>query len=266
MLLSLNRMGPGRFGLYAIGILVAAFLLLPIVFIAALSFGSSRWLAFPPPGWTLQWYEEFFADSRWIDAILVSIRVGAAVMAASILLGLPASFALVRGRFRGRELLRAFFIGPMIVPLIILAIALYGLFLRIGLNGTFIGFVAGHLVIALPFSIICISNALESFDESIEKAAIICGATPAQAIWRITLPSIRMGIFAGALFSFLASWDEVVVGIFMASPDMQTLPVRMWNTLRNDLSPVIAAVSTLLILVTIAILAVVMLVQKKRAR
>jgi putative spermidine/putrescine transport system permease protein len=266
MLLSLNRMGPGRFGLYAIGLLVMTFLLLPILFIAALSFGSSRWLAFPPPGWTLQWYQELFADPRWIDAILLSIRVGLAVTVMSIALGLPASFALVRGRFRGRELLRAFFIGPMIVPLIILAIALYGLFLRIGLSGTFIGFAAGHLVIALPFSIICISNALESFDESIEKAAVICGASPAQAIWRITLPSIRMGIFAGALFSFLASWDEVVVGIFMASPEMQTLPVRMWNTLRNDLSPVIAAVSTLLIGLTLLVLAAVMILQRKRGR
>jgi putative spermidine/putrescine transport system permease protein len=264
MLLSLDRMGPGRFGLYAIALLVMAFLLLPILFIAALSFGSSRWLAFPPPGWTLEWYREFFADPRWIDAFLVSFQVGLAVMAMSILLGLPASFALVRGRFLGREWLRAFFIGPMIVPLIILAIALYALFLKIGLNGTFVGFVAGHLVIALPFSIICISNALEGFDEAIEKAAVICGASPPQAIWRITLPSIRMGIFAGALFSFLASWDEVVVGIFMASPEMQTLPVRMWNTLRNDLSPVIAAVSTLLIALTLVILAIAMALQRKR--
>lgn len=266
MLLSLNRMGPGRFALYGINLLVMAFLLLPIAFIAALSLGSSRWLAFPPPGWTLQWYREFFADSRWLDAILVSGEVGLVVTVLSIALGLPASFALVRGQFAGRELLRAFFIGPMIVPLIILAIALYALFLEIGLNGTFIGFVAGHLVIALPFSIICISNALEGFDESIEKAAVICGASPSRAIWRITLPSIRMGIFAGALFSFLASWDEVVVGIFMASPQMQTLPVRMWNTLRNDLSPVIAAASTLLIGLTIVILAIAMAVQKRRSR
>ncbi len=266
MLLSPNRMGGGRFVLYTIGALVMAFLLLPIIFIAALSFGDSRWLQFPPPGWTLQWYRDVLYDPRWIDSILVSAKVGLVVMVLAVLLGLPASFAVVRGRFFGREVLRAFFISPMIVPLVILAIALYGFFLRVGVNGSFLGFVAGHLVIALPFSIICISNALETFDESIERAAVICGASPAQAIWRITLPSIRSGILAGALFSFLASWDEVVIGIFLASPELQTLPVRMWSTLRNDLTPVVAAVSTLLIAMTIVILAVVAIIRRDRAR
>jgi putative spermidine/putrescine transport system permease protein len=107
---------------------------------------------------------------------------------------------------------------------------------------------------------------LESFDESIEKAAVICGASPIQAVWRITVPSISLGIFAGALFSFLASWDEVVVGIFMASPSLQTLPVKMWTTLRLDLSPVIAAASTLLIVLTIAVMGVAALFQRRYAR
>src|SRR3954467_11238392 len=109
MLLSLDRMGPGRFVLYGTGILMATFLLLPVVFIALLSFGSSQWLQFPPPSWTLRWYGDFFADPRWITAILTSLKVGVMVMILSVALGLPASFALVRGRFYGRTLLRAFF-------------------------------------------------------------------------------------------------------------------------------------------------------------
>lgn len=266
MLLSLDRMGPGRFVLYGIGLAVAAFLLLPIVFIGVLSFGSSKWLQFPPPDWTLKWYVEFFADPRWIRAIWTSLKIGLAVMALSVALALPASFALVRGRFRGRGLLRAFFVSPMIVPLVIVAIALYALSLRIGLNGTFLGFVAAHLILALPFAVICITNALEGFDESMEQAAVICGATPLQAIWRITVPSIRLGIFAGAIFSFLASWDEVVVAIFMASPAMQTLPVRMWSALRLDLSPVMAAASTMLILLTVAVLGTVALLRRRQGR
>lgn len=266
MLLSLHRMGSGRFVLYGIGLAVAAFLLLPIVFIGALSFGSSKWLQFPPPDWTIKWYVEFFADPRWIQAIWTSFKIGIAVTVLSVALALPASFALVRGRFRGRGLLRAFFISPMIVPLVIIAIALYALSLRIGLNGSFLGFVVAHLILALPFAMICITNALEGFDESMEKAAIVCGATPLQAIWRITIPSIRLGIFAGAIFSFLASWDEVVVAIFMASPTMQTLPVRMWSALRLDLSPVMAAASTMLILLTVVVLGTVALLRRRQAR
>jgi putative spermidine/putrescine transport system permease protein len=266
MLLTLNRMGPGRYALYAIGALVAIFLAFPIVFIALLSFGSSQWLQFPPPGWTLKWYQALFADPRWLAAIGTSLKVGVTVMTLSVLLGLPASFALVRGNFRGRLALRAFFTSPMIVPVVIVAIALYAFALKFDLNGTFGAFVAAHLILALPFSIICILNSLEGFDESIEKAAIVCGATRLEAIFRVTLPSIRLGILSGALFSFLVSWDEVVLGIFMASPTLQTLPVKMWSTLRQDLSPVIAAVSTLLIVLTIAVMAVAALLRRRQSR
>lgn len=266
MLLSLNRMGPGRYALYAIGIFAALFLITPVIFIAALSFGDSQWLRFPPPGWTFRWYEELLADPRWFDAFLTSLKIALCVMVLSVALGLPASIALVRGRFPGRGLLRAFFISPMIVPLVILAIALYSLFLRAHISGTFLGFVAGHLIVAFPFAVICISNSLESFDASIEKAATICGATPLQVQWRITLPSIKLGIFAAALFSFLASWDEVVISIFMASPTLQTLPVRMWSALRLDLTPVIAAVSTLLIALTILVLGTAALLRRYYAR
>jgi putative spermidine/putrescine transport system permease protein len=266
MILTLNRMGPGRFVLYGIGIAVALFLLLPVVFIALLSFGSSQWLQFPPPGWTLKWYQALFDDPRWIGSMWNSLKVGVCVMVLSVALGLPAAFALVRGRFPGRAVLHAFFISPMIVPVIILAIALYSLVLRLGLNGTFVAFVAAHLILALPFSIICIVNALEGFDQSVEKAAIVCGATRLQAIRRVTLPAIRLGILSGALFSFLVSWDEVVLSIFMASPGMQTLPVKMWTTLRQDLTPVIAAVSTLLIVLTIAVMLVAAFLRRRFAR
>lgn len=266
MILTLNRMGSGRFVLYAIAAGTAIFLMLPVVFIAFLSFGSSQWLQFPPPGWTLKWYGALFADPRWIEAMLNSLKVGSCVMAFSVVLGLPAAFAIVRGRFAGRAALHAFFISPMIVPVIILAIALYALVLKLGLNGTFLAFVAAHLILALPFSVICIVNSLEGFDVSVEKAAIICGATRFQAIRRVTLPAIRLGILSGALFSFLVSWDEVVLSIFMASPGMQTLPVKMWTTLRQDLTPVIAAVSTLLIVMTIAVMLVAAFLRRRAAR
>ncbi|RDE08593.1 ABC transporter permease [Pelagibacterium lacus] len=262
MLLDFGKLGSWKWILIAICTLTALFLLLPIVFIIALSFGSSRWLAFPPPGWTLRWYEELFADPRWIQSALTSAKIAIIVTILSVALGLLASFALVRGRFRGRAVLRAFFLTPMVLPVVILAVALYAGFLRLGINGTLTGFVIAHLIVALPFSIINISAALETFDPAIEDAAVLCGASPWEARYRVTLPAISHGLFSAAIFSFLISWDEVVLAIFMASPTLQTLPVRVWTTLRQDLTPVIAAVSTLFVVLTIVLMVATALIRK----
>jgi putative spermidine/putrescine transport system permease protein len=266
MLLDYNRLGWLRAALAGFTALVAAFLLLPVVFIILLSFGSSRWLAFPPPGWTLKWYQELLADPAWIDAALTSAKIAAMAAILSVLIGLLASFSLVRGEFRGRQLLRGLLLTPMVLPVVVFAIAIYAFFLRIGLAGTTIGFVIAHTILALPFAIIPIATALEGFDKSIEDAAIVCGASPLQARLRITLPSIRIGIFSAAIFSFLASWDEVVVAIFMASPTLQTLPVKIWGSLRADLSPVVAAASSLLVGLTLTLMIVTALLRRKLSR
>ncbi|MGP9790335.1 ABC transporter permease [Roseinatronobacter sp. NSM] len=266
MLLDFDKLGAWRWGLYAITLLLSLFLLLPIIFIVALSFGDSRWLIFPPPGWTLRWYQDLFADPRWIMSALVSAKIGVIVMIASVVLGFLASLALVRGEFRGRAVLRAFFLTPMVLPVIILAVALYAFFLRLGINGTLLGFVLAHLIVALPFSIITISSALETFDPAIEDAAILCGASPWEARLRVTVPGISHGLFSAAVFSFLISWDEVVLAIFMASPTLQTLPVRIWTTLRQDLTPVIAAASSLLVGLTILLMILVVLIRKGTKR
>jgi putative spermidine/putrescine transport system permease protein len=254
MLLDFDKLGGLRVALVGICIAVCLFLTLPIAFIVLLSFGSSRWLAFPPPAWTFKWYREFFANPQWIDSIITSAEVAVVVSVLSLVIGLLASFAVVRGEFPGRTLLRSFLITPMVLPVVVLAVGLYALFLRLGLNGTFAGLVIAHLVIALPFSVIVISNALASFDKSIEDAAVLCGASPLKAKLTVTLPSIRIGLFGAAVFSFLASWDEVVLAIFMSSARLQTFPVRIWTTLRQDLTPVIAAASTLLVAITLVLL------------
>ena len=257
MLLDFDRLGALRYVLIGAAILVGAFLMLPILTIAALSFGSSRYLQFPPAAWTTRWYAQLFADPDWLSSFLTSLEIALAVALVATAIGLAASFGLTRGRFRGREAIRALMLTPMVLPVVILAVALYAFFLRIHLNGTFLGFVAAHTVVALPFAVISISTALERFDKSIEDAAVLCGASPLEAKLRITLPAIRDGLFGALIFSFLASWDEVVIAIFMASPDLQTLPVRIYSTLRQDLSPVIAAVSTLLVAMTVGLMAIV---------
>src|SRR5471030_709564 len=178
MLLDFDRLGPLRWALLSVGVAVSLFLLLPVLFIVALSFGDSQWLMFPPPGWTWRWYAMLFTDPGWLDSLMTSVELGVVVMVLSVVLGLFASLALTRGNFRGRALLKAFFLTPMVLPVVVLAVALYGFFLRIGLTGTLVGFVIGHLIIALPFSIIAISHSLESFDTALEDAALICGASP----------------------------------------------------------------------------------------
>lgn len=265
MLLDFNKLGAWKWVLSGICALMGLFLLLPILFIVALSFGSSRWLIFPPPGWTLKWYEELFADPRWLGAALTSAKIGVIVMVLSVALGLLASLALVRGKFRGRAVLRAFFLTPMVLPVVIVAVALYAAFLRLGINGTLPGFVIAHLIVALPFAIITITGALETFDPAIEDAAILCGASPWEARLRVTLPGIRHGLFSAAIFSFLISWDEVVLAIFMASPSLQTLPVKVWTTLRQDLTPVIAAASTLLVALTVILMIAAALIRKGKS-
>ena len=267
MLLDFDRMGwPLRLSLIGFGTLVSLFLLAPIVFIVALSFGSSQWLIFPPPGWTLQWYRDLLADLGWLDATLASLKIALVVMLLSVSLGFVTALALVRGTFPGRAALRAFFLTPMVLPVVVLAVALYAMFLKLGLTGTTAGFVIGHLVIALPFSIITIGNALESFDFALEDAARICGAGAWTVKWRVTLPALRLGLAAAAVFSFLVSWDEVVLSIFMATPGVETLPVRIWSALRQDLSPVIAAASTLLIGFTVCLMLLAAALKRRTSR
>jgi putative spermidine/putrescine transport system permease protein len=264
MLLDFDKLGGLRLFLVGLTMLVCLFLILPIVFIAALSFGSSQWLIFPPPSWTFNWYQDLFADPRWLWSALTSLKIAAIVTVLSVIIGFLAALGLNRGGFPGRDVLRGLFLTPMILPVVVLAVALYALFLKLGLAGTTIAFVVAHLLIALPFAIISIGNGLEGFDKSIEDAAILCGASPWEARLRVTVPAISHGIFGAAVFSFLASWDEVVLAIFMASPTLQTLPVKIWSTLRQDLTPVIAAASTLLIAFTILLMVVAAFFRKGR--
>lgn len=266
MLLDWDRMGRSRHLLTGLVVLVCLFLLLPIVFVAVLSFNSSRWLILPPPSWTTAWYERLLSEPSWLEAMLNSVKIGVLVAIVSLLLGIPAAFAIVRGRFRGRRVIEGFFTMPLIVPVIIIAVALYGVLLRLGLTGTLAGLVASHVVLALPFAVISVANALRGFDIALEQAAMVCGASRWQTLWRVTLPSIRSGIVAGALFAFLISWDEVILAIFMAGTTTQTLPVKMWTSLRSDISPLIAAASTIMVVSTAALIALVMLVAGRNVK
>jgi putative spermidine/putrescine transport system permease protein len=267
MLLDFPRLTkPLQITLITIALATCVFLLLPIVFIVALSFGSSQWLVFPPPSWTLNWYQELFNDSTWLDAAWQSLKVALWVTLFSVLLGYVTALTLARGRFKRKEVLRAFFLTPMVLPVVVLAVALYAVFLKLGLNGSMFAFVLSHLIIAFPFAFIAIANSFATYDFALEDAARVCGANEWQIQTQVTMPAVRLGIVSAAVFSFLISWDEVVLSIFMSAPGVETLPVKIWSALRQDLSPVIAAASAILIGVTVFIMILIAFLKNKMSQ
>lgn len=243
----------GRFFIYAFVSVVLLLLLLPILSIPVISFGSSSWLEFPPKELSFTWYDKIFQSSEWMQAAANSMKIALPVVFFSLLLGTPVSYAIVRGNFRGRYFLNSLFITPMLVPHIIIAIALYALYLKLEINGTYLGLIIAHTILALPFVIMNISKSIREVNQNIEYAAQICGANYLDMFFRVTLPLIKNGIVTGGLFAFFISWDEVILAIFLSTPSTITLPVKMWNSLRLELTPELAAVSTILIIISILI-------------
>jgi putative spermidine/putrescine transport system permease protein len=236
--------------LYIVAGLVLLYLVLPILVVIPVSFSAGQYLSFPPPGFSLQWYENFFNRSDWIDSAILSLWVGLVVMCLATVLGTAASLGLVRGRFKGRQAVNMFLVSPMVVPVIIVAIGIYFFYSRIGVVGNPFALVLAHTAIAVPFVIINVSATLYGFDERLEHAAMSLGANRWQTFRHVTLPLILPGVFAGALFAFITSFDELIIALFVSGTGAVTLPRKMWNGIRFEIDPTIAAVSTLLIVFT----------------
>lgn len=237
-----------------LGWAVIGFLIAPILILFPLSLSASPFLEFPPRGFSLQWYQNYFNRPDWIAATWVSIKVATLTMFAATLLGTLAAIGIVRGRFLGARLATGFLVSPSIVPTLITAVAVYFQFARFQLVGTITGLVLAHVVLALPLVVIVVSGALRSIDIRPEQAARSLGATPMTAFLKVTLPAIKPGIITAAFFAFLASFDDVVLALFLSGTSATTLPKRMWDGVRFEVDPTIAAVSTLMIMVSIALL------------
>jgi putative spermidine/putrescine transport system permease protein len=244
----------GRILLYAFTGLVLFYLVFPIFVVVPVSFSTSAFLQFPPPGFSLQWYEKFFDRRDWIDAMFLSVRVALITTVLATTLGTMAALALVRGRFRGRNLINSFMVSPMIIPGIIVAIGIYFFYARLQIVGNWWALAIAHTALALPFVVINVSATLYGFDERLEYAAMNLGANRRQTFFKVTLPLVRPGIFAGALFAFITSFDELIVALFVSGTGAVTLPRKMWAELRQQIDPTIAAVSTMLIALSIVIL------------
>jgi ABC-type spermidine/putrescine transport system permease subunit II len=221
-----------------------------------MSFSSAKSLAFPPPGFSLRWYEAFFGNPRWMEAMWTSVIVAAISSLAALLLGGLAAYGLRRGSFSGRDWTEGNFMAPLIVPTIISAIALYLGLAKIGLLGSFIGLVMAHTILSVPLVIMVLGVAVRSFDLRIEQVAWSLGASWSYTIRKVVLPNLAPSVFAAWIFAFIGSFDEVIVTSFVAGR-YDTVPKKMFNELILEVNPTITAVATLLIALTVLALAAV---------
>ncbi len=250
----MRRLRVSRLLLAGFAAVVYAFLLLPLLIVFPISFSSAQYLQFPPPGWSLQWYERYVDSPNWLEPTWLSLKVAVATMVLSLLVGVPLAFGLTRARFWGRDAFEKLTAAPIIVPTIVTSIALYGLFAQLRLIGAWYGIALAHTVLALPFVIVLVVAGLRDFDLNQELAARGLGASRWQAVWHVTLPQIRPSLVSAAFLAFISSFDELVVAMFLGGANM-TLPKKMFDNIRMEIDPTIAAISSLQIVLVCALLA-----------
>jgi putative spermidine/putrescine transport system permease protein len=245
-------------------VFIAIWLVVPVLIVIPISFSGEDSFAFPPSSWGVDHYVTFFTEQSWLTSLLVSIQLAVIVTVIATVLGTMAAFAIVRTPLRGSGALERFFTAPLIVPGIVVAVALYVVFLQWGLIGTPTGFIAAHTVLALPFVVVNVTNVLRSYDRTLDRAAAMLGASPWTTFRTVTFPIIRPGVLSGALFAFVTSFDEVVVSLFVQSPQLQTLPVRMFTSITNEVDPTIAAASTVVLVVSTLVLGMASLTRRSK--
>lgn len=257
-----------RFFYAAATFVVMAFVLLPLIVIVWMSFFANKILAFPPTGYTLNWYARAWENDAFRDGFIVSIQTGLFATLASLVLGIPASLALVRYRFPGRELVNTILLSPLVVPGIVGGSALFIFFIQIELltdirvAGTTAGLLVAHALIALPWTVRLVTTSLIGMNRSVEEAASSLGASALTVFFRVTLPMIKPGIIAAALFSFVVSFIDLEKSIFLVGPGKTTLQIALVNYLEWNLDSTIGAVAT----VQIALIAVLLIVTDRYAK
>jgi putative spermidine/putrescine transport system permease protein len=229
---------------------------LPTLIIIPISFSSVSYYVLPPPGLTLRWYENFFLSPEWLGALVRSGYIGISTTIISMVLGTLAAMALSRGSFRGKIIVQAILLSPLIVPAIIVAIGLYFWLVRLNMGGSALAIILGHTVVATPFVIAILTPALEGLDPGLGRAARSLGASPIMAFRRITLPLLLPAFASAAFVAFLQSLDELIIATFLTGPGEWTLPIQMVRGIRFETNPTIAAVSVLLM--SISVLAIVL--------
>jgi putative spermidine/putrescine transport system permease protein len=229
---------------------VCLVMMLPIVIVIILAFGDQGYLRFPPESFSVRWFAAFFGDSRWQRALWSSVLIAIIACVIATVLGFFAAYALVRSDMRAKKLLLSFMLLPIIIPTVITAIAMYFLSARLGLVGNVFWIGLCHAVVALPIVLLIMLSSLQGVNVNLERAALSLGSSRLGVFTKIVIPLAFPGILSSALFAFLASFDELIISLFLAGVRSETLPVRIWNSLHLQMEPVIAAVSAFLIGVT----------------
>jgi len=244
----------GRIGLLAAAALGYAVILTPLLFVCWLSFFSNEIVTFPPQGYTLRWFAHIFDENNFVGGFVTSLQVGLAAMAGGLVLGIPASLVLARRAFAGREALNTLLVLPLVVPGIVAGTAIYVFQIEVELAtglpllGSRTGLVLAHVMITIPWTVRLLTASLSGFDRTLEEAALNLGATPLRAFLKVTLPAIKPGIVAAALFSFIISFGNLEMTLFLVAPGQTTLPIAILQYLQWRIDPTIAAVSFLQIL------------------
>jgi ABC-type spermidine/putrescine transport system permease subunit II len=253
----------GRALLALAGGSVLCFLIAPVLAVIPMSFSSSGILELIPSNPSLVQYRRFFESPEWWSALLLSVQVAGATAVLGTVVGVLAALGLSRMPLRARQVIEAVLILPRIVPTIVFAVAAYSIFLRFGLVGSVFGLVLAHSVLALPFVVVLVSSALRAVDPALAEASRSLGGGPIVTFFRIVLPQIRMSVLGGALFAFNISFDEVVVTLFISGARAETLPVKIWNAIQFEVTPILPAISALVLAATLLLLAPMLVIGRR---
>lgn len=252
----MRRADPGRWLYGVVNTLIVAFLLAPIAIVAVFAVNPTPFIQFPPVGVSLRWFQKFLASRDFMQAIQLSLTVAAVVAVIATALGATAALALARGRLPGARVLTAVFLSPLMLPAILTGLALFQLYVLLDVGRPVWGLVVGHVLIAIPYVIRTTLAVLHNFDRGLEEAARNLGASPARTFFEVTLPLIRPGVLAGAIFAFIVSFDQFPVSLFLVAPGRETLPITLFNYLKYDLDGTIAAASMVSIVLAVVVVLV----------
>lgn len=253
-----------RLWLYGVAAIIMLLLVIPTFIVIPMSFSDSQYLEFPPSTWSLRWYQEYFESSKWMRATVTSLQIGVLTMLVATPLGTAAAYALFVSGHRLARAIFVFLITPMIVPVILIAIGTFYAYGRVGLNNSITGLVLAHTALAAPLVMIVITAALRTYDLNQERVARSLGATRWKAFFVITLPQIKFSVLTAALLSFLTSFDEVIVAIFVSGGSNATLTKHMFAALRDYIDPTIAAISTVMIVISTVLLLAVQVIGRQK--
>jgi putative spermidine/putrescine transport system permease protein len=231
------------------------YIVAPILIVIPLSFSSGSFLNYPLPGFSLKWYATILEPYPWMFALNNSLIIALATTVIATVLGTLAAYGFTSVEFRLKPLIMVMITCPLVIPVVITALALYFFMARLGLLGSYAALIISHTVLALPFVFITVTATLQGFDRTVVRAAISLGASPLRAFLTTTLPLNLPGIFAGAVFAFIASFDDVVIALFLASPAQQTLPRQLFGGLRDQMDPSLVAIATLVIALSVVLFA-----------